>query len=204
VARLDRPKLWIVAGPNGAGKSTIYANANIKDFRGSVWIINPDVLTVRLQTAESMNLETANLEAVKRIYAWLETSIAAHQTVGVETVLSTDKYRKLVLIAKTIGFEFRLIYVLLRSPEMNVERVKIRVAEGGHDVPIQKILERRERSLKQLPWFLDQADSGWLFDNSDKKPRLIATKIDGTIDMASNAMPEIATAVAQVKIRAVG
>jgi predicted ABC-type ATPase len=204
VARLDRPKLWIVAGPNGSGKSTIYANANIKDFRGSVWIINPDVLTVRLQTAESMNLETANLEAVKRIYAWLETSIAAHQTVGVETVLSTDKYRKLVLIAKTIGFEFRLIYVLLRSTEMNVERVKIRVAEGGHDVPIQKILERRERSLKQLPWFLDQADSGWLFDNSDKKPRLIATKIDGTIDMASNAMPEIATAVAQVKIRAVG
>jgi predicted ABC-type ATPase len=173
------------------GKSTIYTKANIKDFNGSVWIINPDLLTVRLQIAESMNLETANLEAVRRIYAWLEISIAAHQTVGVETVLSTDKYRKLVLAAKAIGFEFRLIYVLLRSADMNVERIRMRVAEGGHDVPTEKVLERRERSLKQLPWFLDQADGAWLFDNSDAKPRLIGTKLNGVIDIQPFAMPEI-------------
>jgi predicted ABC-type ATPase len=44
----DRPKLWIVAGPNGSGKSSLYTNSDIEDFAGSVWIINPDVLSARI------------------------------------------------------------------------------------------------------------------------------------------------------------
>lgn len=80
------------------------------------------------------------------------------QTVGVETVLSTPKYRRLVDKAKQLGFEVRLIYVLLDSPQRNIERVRLRVKKGGHAVPENKILERHARSLEQLPWFLDQAD----------------------------------------------
>jgi len=191
ITKPERPKFWIVAGPNGSGKSTIYAKSNIKDFGGSVWIINPDLLAARIEKVESIKLPTANLEAVKRIYAWLEASIAAHQTVGVETVLSTDKYRKLVLAAKANGFEIRLIYVMLKSVAMNVERVRLRVADGGHNVPKNKILERRARSLQQLPWFLEHADGAWLFDNSGTKPRLIGTKIAGKIEVDRTAMPEI-------------
>jgi predicted ABC-type ATPase len=194
----ERPKFWIVAGPNGSGKSTVYTGTGIKDFDRSVWIINPDLLTVRIQAAESTSLQKANLEAVRRIYAWLEASIAAYQTVGVETVLSTDKYRDLVLAAKALGFEIRLIYVILRSAALNVERVRIRVAEGGHNVAKRKIIERRERSLQQLPWFLEQADGAWLFDNSSSKPRLIGTKINGTIVLEPTALPEIRKAVAQI------
>jgi predicted ABC-type ATPase len=67
-----------------------------------VWIINPDVLTARIRTVEGRQLQDANLEAVRRIEAWLEASIRAHQTVGVETVLSTDKYRRLVVAAKEL------------------------------------------------------------------------------------------------------
>jgi predicted ABC-type ATPase len=198
VKELDRPKFWIVAGPNGSGKSTIYTGANIKDFNRSIWIINPDLLTARIQAVESTSLRKANLEAVRRIYAWLEASIEAHQTVGVETVLSTDKYRNLVLAAKGRGFEVRLIYVILKSADLNVERVKIRVAEGGHSVPQRKIIERRERSLLQLPWFLEHADAAWLYDNSRSKPRLIGTKIKGDIALDSAALPEIRNAVERV------
>jgi predicted ABC-type ATPase len=198
VKELDRPKFWIVAGPNGSGKSTIYTGATIKDFNRSVWIINPDLLTARIQAVESVSLQKANLEAVRRIYTWLEASIAAHQTVGVETVLSTDKYRNLVLAAKASRFEIRLIYVILKSAGLNVERVRIRVAEGGHHVAKRKIIERRERSLQQLPWFLEHADGAWLFDNSGTKPRLIGTKLKGNIALDASAMPEIRNAVAQV------
>jgi predicted ABC-type ATPase len=201
VKELDRPKFWIVAGPNGSGKSTIYTGATIKDFNRSVWIINPDLLTARIQAVESTSLRRANLEAVRRIYAWLETSIAAHQTVGVETVLSTDKYRNLVLAAKARRFEIRLIYVILKSSDLNVERVRIRVADGGHRVAKRKIIERRERSLQQLPWFLEHADSAWIFDNSGSKPHRIGTKINGNITLDSAALPEIRKAVEQVGTR---
>jgi predicted ABC-type ATPase len=93
----------------------------------------------------------------------------------------------------------RLIYVLLRSVELNIERVKLRVAKGGHDVPAGKIVERRSRSLAQLPWFLDQADQAWLFDNSDASPRLIGTKDKGVITLDQAALPEIVRAVELIR-----
>jgi hypothetical protein len=99
---VDRPIFRIVAGPNGSGKSTAYEDADIESFARSVWIINRDVLTARIRTVEGRQLQDANLEAVRRIEAWLEASIRAHQTVGVETVLSTDKYRRLVVAAKEL------------------------------------------------------------------------------------------------------
>jgi len=173
-----RPKLWIVAGPNGSGKSTLYDTTLIDDFGRSVWIINPDLLTQRIVDQENLARQDANREAVERIMAWLEASLRTHQTVGVETVLSTDKYRRLVEAARSAGFEICLIYVMLRSADLNVERVKVRVAHGGHDVPRDKIVARFQRSLDQLPWFLDHSDRAYIFDNSGAEPRLVAEKLD--------------------------
>ena len=99
-ASVEPPIFWIVAGPNGSGKSSTYQTLEYEASARSIWIINPDLLTVRLQQVEGLELQAANLQAVLRIEAWLEVSIRAHQTVGVETVLSTDKYRRLVLAAK--------------------------------------------------------------------------------------------------------
>ncbi len=161
-ASAERPIFWIVAGPNGSGKSSIYQDVDIEAFARAIWIINPDLLTARLQAAEGLDLVTANLQAVQRIEAWLDTSIKAHQSVGVETVLSTDKYRRLVVAAKALRFEVHLTYVVLDSVERNIERVRLRVAKGGHAVPERKIVDRHARSLHQLPWFLEQADRAWL------------------------------------------
>ena len=187
--KIDAPRLWIVAGPNGSGKTS--DNADIEDFGRSVWIINPDQLSQRLCDIEDLDAFEANLEAVRRIERWLYTSIETHQTVGVETVLATAKYRRLVLEAKERKFTIRLIYVLLSSGQLNIERVRLRVAKGGHDVPSDKILARREKSLDQLPWFLAQADEAWLFDNSNAKPRLIGTKSKGRVKLAAGALSEI-------------
>src|SRR5581483_9512592 len=85
-----RPELWIIAGANGSGKSTAYSQASIESPAGSIWIINPDELAKRIAEHEGLPLlPDANLAAVQRIEAWLYASVAAHQTVGVETVLST-------------------------------------------------------------------------------------------------------------------
>jgi len=174
--KADRPTLWIIAGPNGSGKSTLYSTTNIEDFGQSVWIINPDLLAEQISVGEQRALVDANLEAVRRIEQLLTASIAAYQTVGVETVLSTSKYRKLVVEAKKKGFEIRLIYVVLDDVEKNVERVRQRVDKGGHDVPEDRIRVRYNRSLNQLPWFLNHADKAFLYDNSNIQPRLMAKK----------------------------
>jgi predicted ABC-type ATPase len=197
IANPERPIFWIVAGPNGSGKSTLYSGSGIEGFDGTVWIINPDQLAAKIRDVEKLDLATANIEAVERIERWLEASLFGHQTVGVETVLSTNKYRRLVDLAKRLEFDVRLIYVLLDSPDRNVERVRRRVIMGGHDVPEEKIRERYRKSLDQLPWFLDAADQAWIYDNSDEEaeePRLIGQKDKGVIELDTDVLPDIAKA----------
>jgi predicted ABC-type ATPase len=192
---VDRPALWIVAGPNGSGKSTLYDKTEIQGFWGTVWIINPDALTARIREREGLDLLAANGEALDRIEKWLTTSVDAYQTVGVETVLSTDKYRALVDHAKSRGFHVRLLYVTLQNAELNVERVKSRVKRGGHDVPEQKIRARRARSFQQLPWFLERADYALVFDNSGAKPVVLAEKVNSKFKIEDQASKEIRSAV---------
>lgn len=163
-------------------------------------LINPDLLTERIRLVENLTLHEANVQAVIRIEAWLEASIRAHQTVGVETVLSTGKYRRLVLAAKKNQFEFRLIYVMLQSPDLNVERVSLRVKKGGHHVTEDKIRERWTKSLQQLPWFLTQADQAAVFDNFGAQPRLMATKEDGVIKLDPSALPEVKRAIDETRV----
>lgn len=189
----SRPILWIVAGPNGSGKSTLYDATNIESFGRSVWIINPDLLTARIREVEGLGLTDANLQAVQRIELWLRASIRAHRTVGVETVLSTPKYRKVVRLAKRYGFEVRLIYVILRSVELNIGRVRLRVAKGGHRVPDAKIRERYSRSLAQLPWFLAEADMALIFDNSGATHKRVALKENGILRVDTDVPPDVAS-----------
>jgi len=188
-----------VGGPNGSGKSSFYQTLEFESSARSIWIINPDLLTVRIQQVEGLELLAANLQAVKRIETWLDVSIRAHQTVGVETVLSTDKYRPLVLAAKALQFTVHLTYVILDSPKRNIERVRMRVKKGGHAVPEDKIVERYARSLKQMPWFLEQADEAWLYDNSDTSPRVIGRKHKGVITLEPDALPQIVAAVETIR-----
>ena len=171
----------IVAGPNGSGKSTAYDNVDLELDGRSIRIVNPDLLAKRIRIEEGKEAREANLIAVNRIRSWLDTSVEVYQTVGVETVLSTDKYRSLVTAAKVRGFEIWLMYVCLDSPERNVERVSIRVKKGGHDVPPEKIRDRYWRSLAQMPWFLEQADRGWVWDNSGEGAKLVGEKREDTV-----------------------
>lgn len=115
-------------------------------------------MTQNIVEQEAQALGAANLEAVERIERWLNASIAVYQTIGVETVLSTDKYRALVERARRSGFHVRMIYVVLASAELQVARIRTRVLEGGHDVPREKIKARRLRSFEQLAWFYKNAD----------------------------------------------
>lgn len=174
--KVENPILWIVAGPNGSGKSTLYNRTDIADWGGSVWIVNPDLLTVRLQEVEGFSLKDANRAALDRIQAWLESSVAVHQTIGVETVLSTAKYRALIEQARERGFEIRMLYVVLDSAELQLERIRLRVSEGGHDVPPDKVIERRRRSFEQLALFAKHLDRLMIFNNSSGSPRLVAYK----------------------------
>jgi predicted ABC-type ATPase len=195
----EQPVFLIIAGPNGSGKSSSYSDTEIEQSGRTIWIVNPDLLTLRIHQQEGVALEQANGEAVNRIEAWLDASLAVHKSVGVETVLSTGKYRRLVTKAKSLGFAIWLVYVVLDSPERNIERVRLRVRKGGHHVPDDKVRSRYVRSLeKQFPWFLEQADAAWIYDNSGAEPRRIGEKAEGVIALDETALPAVVEAVSTI------
>lgn len=172
--------------------------ASVDEPAGSVWIINPDELAKRILEHERLEPVPANLEAVTRIEAWLYASLNAHQTIGVETVLSTAKYRALVEHARAQGFSINLIYVFLVTADLNVERVRTRVQKGGHSVPEDKILERRTRSFQQFAWFFDAADRVDVYDNSGARPQLVLAKREDGVVVYDDLPPELVASIETV------
>ena len=84
--------------------------------------------------------------------------------------------------AKEAGYWIELYFLCLQDAEMNVTRVRTRHATGGHDVPIDKIKSRYQRSMQLLSQFFLLADEAMIFNNSWEKPELIAQKTgDGEI-----------------------
>lgn len=195
LSKADRPLFLVIGGPNGSGKSTSYERA--ANFLGgrTIWIVNPDRLTSRIAKVEGLAQADANLAAVQRLERWLESSLDVHKSIGVETVLSTDKYRRLVEKARTLNFDIGLIYVLLESPDLNVARVRSRVRKGGHDVPESSIRRRYYRSLTQLPWFLEAADFAAIYDNSGASMEQVGTKVQGVLTLDPSAPPVLLDAL---------
>jgi predicted ABC-type ATPase len=196
-SKLPQPQLWIIAGPNGSGKSSAYSLLGVESPKDTVWIINPDLLAKRIADNENLPADDANLQAVIRIESWLYTSIDAYQTVGVETVLSSSKYRRLVETAQAKGFEINLVYVYLDDVELNIQRVKMRYAKGGHDVPQDKIRERRNKSFQQLGWFFAAADKAFIVNNDGASLRVVATKDNDGFSIEGDTIPEIIDAILQ-------
>lgn len=106
----------------------------------------------------------------------------------VETVASSSKFVALVDRARAGGMRFGLIYVTVRSDALNMARVAQRAADGGHDVPADRILARRAASIANFPGFARRADAGLVLDNTvtdlvtyDPQPRILAEKRFGEI-----------------------
>lgn len=194
----DQPVFLIVAGPNGSGKSSAYQDTEFELEGRTIWIVKPDLLAVDIVQTEDLTIGEANLAAVQRIEVWLDASIDVHKSVGVETVLSTDKHRRLVVKAQKRGFAVWLIYVVLDTVERNIERVHLRVEKGGHTVPDDKIRSRREGSIRQFPWFLERADAAWIYDNSGAQPKRVGEKRDGTVALDENAPSFVLAAVQSI------
>lgn len=68
-------------------------------------------------------------------------------------------------------------------PAINASRIAHRVLEGGHDVPISKIISRYTRSIANCSVAASLADRAYIYDNSIDyaEPKLMFRTSSGTI-----------------------
>ncbi|HXD85881.1 MAG TPA: hypothetical protein VN641_05280 [Urbifossiella sp.] len=179
-------------------------------------IANPDARTLeKLQAAGYAGFADAPediqakyfIDSANEVFAELEAALTQGQTVGVETVLSSDKYRALVEIVEEREGIFGLIYVGLGSPEISRERIAARVRRGGHGVPGNKLAVRWQRSLDSLGWFVRRATVFIIVDNSNSDPTsplaLLASGKNGRLHyLAPDAFSEMKVALAAIPLAA--
>lgn len=102
----------------------------------------------------------------------------------VETVLSSDKYIDDIQRARALGFHIGVIYIGLASAADSAARVALRRERGGHDVPIDRIMARWERSIAMLGRIAPLADRLYVYDNSAVDgPVLIAHASNGVLEL---------------------
>ncbi|MGV0741421.1 AAA family ATPase [Mycolicibacterium sp. XJ870] len=160
----DLPCIHVLAGVNGAGKSSI-GGATIRSFGGEYF--NPDEAARRLMAASpDLDQTRANGLAWQQGKRLLERAIAEHLDFTIESTLGGSTIPRLLALAAAEGFEVRIWYVGLASPELHLERVRHRVSIGGHDIPEAAIRRRWRHSRQNLVQLLPVLTELRVYDNS--------------------------------------
>jgi predicted ABC-type ATPase len=138
------------------------------------------------------------LAAAKAADARVLSGIEAGMSVIRETVLSTDRFKPIVDMAIGRGFKFGLNFVMLASAEACVERVRLRIALGGHSVPPDRTRACWSRSIAKLTWFAERADIVLVYDNSALGAPVLLYEKQGGVWLAhrTGRIPEIDATVA--------
>lgn len=160
----EQPTLLVFAGPNGSGKSTV-----TRSLPPVGVYINADDIKAEYGLSD--------LEAAQQAEALRNQMLSKELDFSFETVLSTERNLFLVKRAKEAGYYVYGIYVLTDNPEINISRVRGRVANGGHDVPEDKIRTRYYRALTLIPKLYQLCDELLIYDNSNV-PNLIFSKTE--------------------------
>ena len=117
-----------------------------------------------------------------------------------ETVFSSAEKLEFLQKAKSAGFFIRLFYVCTSTPTINAARIAQRYLNGGHEVPISKVISRYYKSLQNAAKAIAIVDRAYIYDNSidGQLPRLLYRTVDGTVfKKYTDDIPEWAQTICQ-------
>lgn len=159
-----KPALLVIAGPNGTGKTTVTVRLREERWSDGVEYINPD--EIARDRFGDWNAPAAVLDAARWAEARREALLASGEGIAFETVLSTSSKIDFIARAKQRGYFVRVFFIGTSDPRINAARVAGRVMDGGHTVPIDKIVQRYVRSMGNLSAAIEIADRVYVYDNS--------------------------------------
>lgn len=179
----QRPLIVAIAGSNGAGKTTFYfSHLRAAGLR----FVNADVI--------ARDLDLDPYAAARLADSLRRELVAERESFVFETVFSDPVGEKLEFLqeAARAGYTTILCFIGISGPEVSDERVAMRVSQGGHDVPGEKLVERFPRTLANLRSALREVSHVWIFDNEDlRRPfRLVAVFENGSMVRLNRPTPK--------------
>jgi predicted ABC-type ATPase len=95
------------------------------------------------------------------------------KTFTFETVMSSRDKVDFMRLARDRGYRVYLYFVATDDPEINIDRVRRRVMQGGHPVPDDKVKKRYRESIDLMTEASSVAHRAYIFDNSGSKHKLL-------------------------------
>lgn len=170
-----KPMLLLFAGPNGSGKSTITSHF---DMVGEYTNADDVVASTGISIVDAAKLVD------ERRYAAIE----AKKDFTFETVLSSEYKMDILRKAKDEGYFIKCFFVLTVDPSINIARIEARVAQGGHDVPSDKVISRYKKSLANIKELMSICDILHVYDNSTNHAVRIIRKHKDDITLFPNKL----------------
>lgn len=176
-----KPTLCVVAGPNGSGKTTTTIQLLQDEWAANSLYINPD--NIAQETFGDWNSPEAILKAAEQATTLRYECLEKGRDFVFETVFSSPEKLEFLRKAKDAGFFIRFFYVCTSDPIINVARITQRYLNGGHEVPISKVISRYYKSLVNAEEAISFVDRAYIYDNSinNQLPRLLYRTADGTL-----------------------
>lgn len=176
-----RPTLCVVAGPNGSGKTTTTVQLLNDEWTAESLYINPD--NIAQESFGDWNSPKAIIKAAEQATQQRYDCLQQGRDFVFETVFSSTEKLEFLRKAKDAGFFIRFFYVCTSDPAINVARITQRYINGGHEVPISKVISRYYKSLINAEEAISFVDRAYVYDNSvdNQLPRLLFRTTDGQL-----------------------
>lgn len=176
-----RPVLCVVAGPNGSGKTSTTEKLLANEWTEDSVYINPD--NIALEQFGDWNSQEAVMKAAREATRLRYQCLDERKSFVFETVFSSQEKIDFLRKAKEAGFFIRFFYVCTESPQINVLRITQRYLNGGHEVPISKVISRYYKSLALAAQAVSFVDRAYIYDNSRENmlPMLLFRTTNGKV-----------------------
>ena len=181
---MGNKNFYLFAGVNGVGKTTLFnaMNGNVKkSFR-----INSDEI---VREIGKWNSEIDQVKAAKIAIGLRNECMEKGNSFNEETTLTGKTILKLIDKVREKNYKLHLFYVGVGSPDISKERIKKRVADGGHHIPDEVVDKRYKESLKNFEKILKKFDNVVVYDNSVRFRTLLRI-IDKKVIKIADDLPE--------------
>ena len=163
--------LFIISGCNGAGKTTasytiLPEMLNCKEF------VNADEIARGISPFKP---ESVAIQAGKIMLDRIKNLISDGTDFALETTLATRTHANMIKYAQDNGYKVSLVFFWLNLPSLAIERVKMRVASGGHNIEEKVIKRRYDIGIKNLfSLYIPLCEYWMIINNSTIPQELIA------------------------------
>lgn len=166
----NKKTCYIVAGPNGAGKTTFALNY-LPKLGDCNKFINADMIAAGISPLDPT---LSQMKASRIFLNEIKISLHQEENFAFETTLSGKCYVNFIKKLNDSNWNTVLVYLWIPNIEFSKFRVKERVLQGGHNIPLEAIQRRYQKSLFNLfNLYMPICDTTFCFDNSKENLGII-------------------------------